>query len=319
MTTTAKTSHFAQDTLRGLSSEPKYLLSKYFYDDNGSRIFQQIMHMPSYYLTHCEHEIFSRQAPQINHLVMRGSSPFRLIELGPGDGLKSLILLKDLEKQKTPFIYMPVDISSHAIRELTAALARELNGISIEEKTGDYFRVMRQLASHDNIRKVVLFLGANIGNFSADELDLFMKQLSELTQTGDRVLIGFDLKKSPYMVQLAYDDPQGLTRAFNLNHLVRINRELQADFDTGLFEHHCSYDPLQGTMKSYLISRKAHRVHVGALERDFFFKAWESIFMECSKKYDPQEINQLARHYGFRVEHTFFDSRKYFADSLWIK
>lgn len=318
-TTTLKLSAFARDTLAGLTSPHKYLHAKYLYDDNGSRIFQQIMHMPEYYPTQCEHEIFSDQSAAIASHLKQGPSFFRLIELGPGDGLKSRILLKHLVAQDTRFSYMPVDISGHAIRQLVNSIRGNMNGLKIEERIGDYMQVMQDINQQDPVPKVILFLGGNIGNFSEQEVDEFLGQLQAITHKGDQVLIGFDLKKSPEVIMKAYDDPHGHTRDFNLNHLVRINRELDADFDPALFSHHCCYDPRTGAMESFLVSHCQMTVHLGALEKDIHFNPWESIFMELSRKYDLQEISQLASEHGFEIRETFSDSGNYFVDSLWIK
>lgn len=320
MNTATKLSPFAADTLKGLSSPDKYLLAKHFYDDNGSRIFQKIMHMPEYYLMRSEYEIFLMQGEKISDQFIVKDSFIKLIELGPGDGLKSRILLKNLIKKKSGFIYMPVDISSDAVKQLVDSLQKEHNGILIKEHIGDYFKVMAtELNENDSVPKVILFLGANIGNFHPNELEVFMGRLSSITNKGDKVLIGFDLKKDPSLIVKAYDDPHGHTRDFNLNHLERINRELNANFKIDQFRHHCSYDPHAGTMRSYLVCQQQTNVFIEALNKDFHFREWESIFMELSRKYDLHEITRLASDYGFMVQQTFTDSKGYFVDSLWEK
>ncbi|MFO7977288.1 MAG: L-histidine N(alpha)-methyltransferase [Bacteroidales bacterium] len=319
MTTALQLTDFARDTLTGLSAPRKYLHAKHLYDDNGSKIFQQIMNMPEYYPTGCEHEIFSGQSAAISSHLRQDNSFFRLIELGPGDGLKSRILLKQLAGQKTGFSYMPVDISGHAIQQLVNCIRGEMNGLKIEDRVGDYMQVMQEINNQDPMPKVILFLGGNIGNFSEQELDDFLNQLQAITRKGDKVLMGFDLKKSPDIIMNAYDDPHGHTRDFNLNHLVRINRELDADFNPDLFSHHCCYDPRSGAMESFLVSSRQMTVHIGALEKDIHFKPWESIFMELSRKYDLPEISQMAFGHGFEIKETFTDSRNFFVDSLWIK
>lgn len=309
----------ATDTLRGLSSNPKYLLSKYFYDDAGSAIFQDIMNMPEYYLTDCEHEIFTNQKEAITDAICDGTLGFNLVELGSGDGMKTKILLKHLVKKSIHFQYTPIDISAKTNGELVKSLKFELPLLNVEAKTGDYFHKLNKLNGQPSIPKVILFLGSNIGNFSDDETDKFLNQLSTYTNSGDKLLIGFDLKKSPKTIMDAYNDPHGHTRRFNLNLLIRLNRELDADFDIPKFEHHTSYDPQSGDVKSFLISKAEQIVHIGVIEHDFYLRQWESIFMELSRKFTLSTIEKLAEKSGFKVVQNFTDKRNYFVDSLWVK
>ena len=310
-------SGIASDTFQGLSSSPKYLLPKYFYDDIGSLIFQDIMKMPEYYLTDCEMEIFSSQKKQIADAFRTGVPNFHLIELGAGDGLKTKVLLKHLTDSSAEFNYIPIDISHKTNDMLVDDLKNEIPDLHVEAKTGDYFHVMDELNKLNGTRKIILFLGANIGNYSPDETSGFLQQLSSVTHRGDKVLIGFDLKKSPEIIIRAYNDPHGHTRRFNLNHLQRINRELGANFNIEQFEHHTVYSPHIGMVKSYLVSNCRQTVFIEALDRKFEFKQWEPIFMELSQKYDLETIQQLAFNSGFEIEQNFSDTKGYFVDSLW--
>ena len=312
-------SQLATDTLKGLSSNPKYLLSKYFYDDEGSRIFQEIMNMPEYYLTDCEHEIFSSLKEEITQAICPENKLFNLVELGSGDGLKTKILLKHLVEEGINFQYTPVDISAKANLELVESLKTELPALQVEAKTGDYFQKLKNLNGHASIQKIIFFLGSNIGNFSDDETTEFLSQLSAYSNSGDKVLIGLDLKKSPAIIMDAYNDPHGHTRRFNLNHLVRLNRELDADFDIKKFEQQTTYNPQTGEVKSFLISNADQTVQIGTLEKTFRFAKWEAIIMERSRKYDFQTIEKLALNHGFKVVQNFTDQRNYFVDSLWEK
>lgn len=314
-----KLSTIASDTLEGLSAQPKYLLPKYFYDDTGSRIFQNIMNMPEYYLTDRESEIFKTRKQQITDIFNNDGSGFDLIELGSGDGSKTKILIKQLLQEKANFRFVPIDISAAANEVLVTDLLKEMPNLLVEAQTGDYFQIMRKLNDHSIRRKVILFLGSNIGNFSNEETDSFLTHLAELTQAGDQILIGFDLKKSPQVITQAYDDPHGHTRRFNLNLLERLNRELGANFNLTKFMHHTSYNPVSGEMKSYLVSKSEQTVTIEALERDFHFARWEAIFVERSRKYDLSEIEIQAACHGFEVRQHFFDQGSYFVDSLWIK
>lgn len=312
-------SDIAKDTLQGLSANPKFLLSKYFYDDAGSSIFQDIMQMPEYYLTDCEFEIFTTHKKQITEAFHENVQAFDLIELGSGDGLKTKILLQFLVENSVRFHYIPVDISHKANIELVNSLKCELPILNVDAKTGDYFQEVKKLNGHSGLRKVILFLGSNIGNFTDEEINLFLSQLSTLCHKGDQVLIGFDLKKSPEVIMKAYNDPNGHTRRFNLNHLVRLNRELDANFDLDQFEQHTEYNPLTGEVKSFLVSKTEQTAYIADLEKGFYFRKWEPIFMELSRKFDYGTIEKLAKDHGFRVETQFTDNRNYFVDSLWIK
>ncbi|MFW6290071.1 MAG: L-histidine N(alpha)-methyltransferase [Mariniphaga sp.] len=248
------TSAIAADTLRGLSSTPKFLLSKYFYDDAGSAIFQDIMKMPEYYLTRCEEEIFLQHKEALAQWFGNGKKSFSLVELGSGDGQKTKILLSYLAGQDVRFQYIPIDISQKANDDVKAMVNREIPGVEVYPRTGDYFKKLKELNGFAADQKVILFLGSNIGNFSDAETDQFLVQLAEFTRTGDKLLIGFDLKKSPQVIINAYNDPHGHTRRFNLNLLERLNRELDAEFDTAYFEQHTEYNPETGEIKSFLMS-----------------------------------------------------------------
>lgn len=309
----------ARDTLKGLSAEPKYLLPKYFYDDRGSRIFAEIMQMPEYYLTDCEMEIFREQKEQIVHFLTDKEKTQEIIELGPGDGIKTEHLLKQLTDNHVPFKYIPVDISSKANNDLVKRLVSVIPGINIKPETGDFFKLMKEMSRQESTGRSILFLGSSIGNLSDDELNDFLSKLSVLTKPNDRVLIGFDLKKSPSVIMDAYDDPHGLTRDFNLNQLVRINRELDADFDLQLFKHRQVYEAHSGEMKSYLVSLEDQEVNIAGLDIKVSFRKGESIFMELSRKFDREQVKQMAASFGFKILKNFTDRRNYFLDSLWIK
>ncbi len=312
-------SEIARDTLKGLSASPKYLLPKYFYDENGSKIFQSIMKMPEYYLTNCESEIFSEQKSQITEAFFDNSSSFDLVELGSGDGFKTKILLQHMQNLNYDCKFIPIDISEEITNGLVEDLSSEIPNLKVEPKTGDYFHILKELNDIKHKRKVILFLGANIGNYSKSEADAFINHIADFTNPGDKLLIGFDLKKSPETIINAYSDPHGHTRDFNLNLLTRLNSELDASFDVDQFIQHTTYNPLTGDVKSFLISKIDQEVSVKSIERSFHFHQWEPIFMERSKKYDKQTIEKLASINGFRVEQHFTDSKNYFVDSLWVK
>jgi L-histidine N-alpha-methyltransferase len=307
---------FYNDVINGLRAENKYLPSKYFYDEAGDKLFQQIMACPEYYPTRCEMEILQHQSGNMARLFSEQALSFDLVELGPGDATKSWFLLRELLKIKAPFTYYPIDISSNVIGWLENRLPVSLPGLRLQGLNGEYLEKMEQVDMLSSNRKIVLFMGANIGNMTMQQAVLFCRQLHDRMQPGDLLLIGFDLKKHPKTILDAYNDHQGITRAFNLNLLRRINRELDADFDIEQFEHYPVYDPGTGSCKSYLISRKEQRVHIGE-DNTIDFREHEPVFMEISQKYAMPEIDHMAARSGFQPMQTFYDSRKWFADVLW--
>lgn len=309
-------SAFARDVEIGLSSDPKFLSSKYFYDDEGSRLFQRIMDLPEYYLTRSEMEIFTEQAAGILGGFSAGDEPFDLIELGAGDGQKTAVLVSHLLETGAQFRFVPIDISADAIESITSNFRERFPGLNIHPETGDYFRTLGGLSIADR-RKLVLFLGSNIGNFTKEQALRFFGDVRSTMTESDRMLIGFDLHKNPKTILNAYDDSQGITRKFNLNLLRRINRELQADFEVEGFDHYASYHPLERAARSFLISRRDQSVTIGALEKEFHFRKWEPIFMEISQKYDLSMIAALAAESGFEIVENFFDGNRFYSNSLW--
>jgi len=308
---------FAEDVLEGLTSTPKYLSSKYFYDEKGDALFQQIMGLEEYYLTNCEFEVFSTRKEQLLSWFLKNTQHFNLIEFGAGDGTKTKVLLDYFLSQDTQFRYMPIDISANVLEILAADLHKQFPNLDVKTLNDDYFEALHSLNLMNHTQKVVLFLGANIGNFSREEAKKFMQHLAEEMSPNDLLLTGFDLKKDPDIILAAYDDAKGVTRDFNLNLLHRINKELGANFDVDAFKHQPLYDPITGETKSYLVSKREQNVHIAALDRTITFNAWEAIFMEVSQKYNVEWIEELAKESGFVVCEHFYDHRNYFVDSLW--
>ncbi|MEP6788277.1 MAG: L-histidine N(alpha)-methyltransferase [Acidobacteriota bacterium] len=314
---TPELTQFAEDVLTGLSSTPKALSSKYFYDDEGTRLFQEIMKLPEYYLTGCENEIFSTQTDAIFRVFANGDGRFDLIELGAGDGTKTAVLVDHFLKQNADISYSPIDISQEALDFLSAKFTAEFPTLKIETRNGDYFQILESLRNGNGRRKVLLFLGSNIGNFSRDQALGFFRHLREVMSADDLLFIGFDLQKDPHVIASAYDDAAGVTAAFNMNLLTRINRELGGNFDVDKFTHYANYRPIEGSARSYLISREKQSVFISALNRTFEFDQWEAVFMEISQKYSLKMIQDLAGESGFEIKQNFFDSRNYYCDSLW--
>lgn len=308
---------FAADVLSGLSAPQKFLKSKYFYDDNGSRIFQEIMAMPEYYLTDSEFEILSLQSKQI-YEALNFKGPFNIVELGPGDGFKTFKLLEYLVKAKKEFYYVPIDISAEAIESLSKRLQEKLPQLNIQPQVGDYFEELKKNIE-SQYPSLLLLLGSNIGNYPKDRVMELLSLFNEHMKLKDKLLIGFDLKKNPVIIRNAYDDPHGITKRFNINLLLRINRELGADFKIDDFDFYCYYNPDNGEVKSYLVSLRPQKVYIKALDKTFDFGYGEVIWTELSKKYSLEEIHQLNQVTHFKPIKNFMDCKHYFTDSLWEK
>lgn len=308
---------FYKDVMAGLRSAPKRLSSKYFYDAKGDKIFQEIMNSPEYYPTRCELEIFSGATAEIGDALIGSGDAFDLIELGAGDATKSSYLLSYLLKQKAEFTYLPIDISENVISYLSVTLPVSLPGLKINGLNGDYFDMLKKAAQSSDRRKVVLFLGSNIGNMNVDDALSFCQKLRGHLSEDDMVLMGFDLKKNPKTILAAYNDKGGITRRFNLNLLERINRELHADFNLNKFEHYPTYDPDTGACRSYLVSLEDQDVTIGQHDHIRFLKD-ECIYMEISQKFTVLQTEQMAEHAGFKAVDCFFDTKKWFLDAIWL-
>ncbi len=314
----------ADEVRTGLQKSPKRLSSRFFYDAEGSRIFSEIMHLPEYYLTRSEYEIIDYYKDQWLSLFSADNRPFDLIELGAGDGLKTKLLLNHFVEQQSRFSYSPVDISETALSELTDDLHQQLPTLLVNPQHGDYTEALARIVQRthggpETPRLVVLFLGSNIGNFTPDAAQAFYAQLSALLRPGDLLLTGFDLQKHPAIIHAAYNDRQGLTKAFNINLLRRINRELDANFDLAAFDHYEVYNPETGEARSYLVSQVQQTVNIRALEMTVPFENGEIIHTEISRKFTREGINQLAEQTGFSLTHWFTDCRHYFADVVYTK
>ena len=307
--------NFLQDVLKGLQSSPKYLESKYFYDKKGDELFQKIMASDDYYLTNCEMEILSGQKAKIAEAVSEEEGKLDVIEFGAGDATKSIHLLKEFCEKGIIANYFPIDISENIIGMLKQNIPNEIPGLNIHGLHGEYFDMLAEANRISKSRKLVLFLGANIGNFKFDAMPAFCKKLRSLLSDGDMVLIGFDLKKDPKKILSAYNDSEGITNQFNLNLLRRINSELNAGFNLNNFEHYAMYDPDSGACKSYLVSIKEQNVCIDG--RAINFEKDETIFMEISQKYSVAQIDEIAVECGFTPVAHFFDTKKYFVDVIW--
>lgn len=306
---------FALDVLNGLSEHPKRLSSKYFYDDTGSVYFQKIMNLPEYYLTRCETEIIETQKSALLPLLLDES--FNIVELGAGDGSKTSLLIEYFQNQGLAFQYIPIDISEGAMRELTDTMQKRFPDITTTGIVAEYFDGLKWLSTYNDRRNLVLILGSNLGNFPKPQAKVFLRSLWNTLNNGDYVFIGFDLKKDIDLMLDAYNDSQGITAAFNLNLLNRINRELGGNFDLNKFRFFATYNVFSGAIESYLVSLENQEVSIQKLGQTFSFRSWEPIHTEYSYKYLASDILELAEATGYQIIKQLFDSKRYFTDSVW--
>ncbi|MFD1187659.1 L-histidine N(alpha)-methyltransferase [Pontibacter rugosus] len=312
---TSDTEVFAKDVAHGLSQEPKSLPSRYFYDAAGSKLFQGIMALPEYYLTRCEFKVLTENREEMAR-QFAANGFFHLIDLGAGDAMKTKVLLRELSQQKSAFDYVPVDISGTAMSQLRDSLQQEMPSVDVQAVVGEYFPALEWLQDNKAARKVVLFLGSNIGNFKADESKRFLQRVCSNLSKADKLLMGIDLRKDPDVVLSAYNDASGVTAEFNLNLLRRINRELGGNFNVDQFQHYPIYNPHEGVMRSFLVSKEDQDVYIQSTGQTFHFDAWEAVHTENSHKYTLQQVYELGKACGFSVETVFQDKACRFADVL---
>lgn len=302
---------FLEHVKNGLSKIPKKLSSRYFYDEKGDELFQQIMQLEEYYLPHCEMQIIQNHGEAIAKAISANHTSLQIVELGAGDGTKTKHLLKQFSTHFTPLEYVAMDISPNILtinKDETSSEVEGLNQISI---AGNYFETYKNLTPHQYGR-LVLFLGANIGNFPGSEAIAFFDYIKKGLSSKDYFLVAFDLVKHPRKIIKAYDDSLGVTRQFNLNLLERMNRELGADFDNSNYEHFPFYNPVTGITTSHIISLKNQTVQF----TDGFtvtFDAFEAIHTEIAKKFFWGDIEEIAYKSKMNIIQSYYDTGKEYA------
>lgn len=305
---------FARDVRAGLTTTPKRLLPKYFYDDLGSLLFEAICHLPEYYLTRCEAEILRAHAAE---MLASLPAPVTLVELGSGSSIKTRLLIEAALARQGSLLYQPIEISETILEQSASALLNDYPGLRVNPQARDYTQGLGAIERPENGSVLALFLGSNIGNYDLAEGATLLRQVRRSLRAGDGLLLGADLKKSPALLEAAYNDALGVTAAFNLNLLARINREFGADFDVRQFEHRAIYNAELGRIETYAISRKAQVVRINALDLRVAFAAGETIHTESSWKFDPAQLAALAEATGYAVEQVWHDGEGMFSCSLW--
>ena len=303
----------AEDVRRGLATQPKRFLPKYFYDQLGSQLFEAICLLPEYYLTRAENEILERYADEI---VTSVAGDITLIEMGSGSASKTRLLIEALLRKQAELLFIPVDISASALDSSSRILLQSYPQLRIEAFAADYFAGLAELSREQRGRTLALFLGSNISNFDPDEALKFLRALRQVLRAGDALLLGADLKKDKSVLEAAYNDALGVTAAFNLNVLARINRELGGNFDLRAFQHRAFYNETVGRVEIYIESTREQTVAIGQLGMEVQFAAGEQIHTENSYKYDLNDIARLASETGFIQGRTWLDSQERFSSNL---
>lgn len=306
---------FADDVRAGLMAQPKTLPPKYFYDALGSYLFEAICQLPEYYLTRAETEIFEQHAAEIVAQLPRLTS---IAEFGSGSAIKSRYLITAVLAWQHSLHYQPIDISPEILRQSAKALLESHAGLSITGYVCDYLQQMPALERREDGQVLVLFLGSNIGNYTPEEARTLLERMRQEMQLGDGLLLGADLRKAKEVLEAAYDDALGVTAAFNLNVLLRINRELGANFDLKQFAHRAVFNEAQSRVEIHLVSRVAQTVRLDSLKLNIEFQAGETIHTENSYKYDATRLAELAQSASFAPVRTWLDQHSLFSSNLWL-
>ena len=297
--------NFRDEVLSGLSKSPRRLPYKFFYDEQGAELFQQICDLPEYYITRTEIEILRLHGSEMANAL---GPEIELIGLGTGAGTKTRILLEELRE---PRVYVPIDISKEQLDRSAARFRKMFPNLQILPVAADYLEPFElPLPRHLSSRSVLYFPGSTIGNFEPEAAGEFLTRLVELAGEGGGLLIGVDLQKDRHVIEAAYSDSAGVTAKFNKNLLARINRELAADFDLAHWQHYAVYNPAEGRIEIYLLSETDQTVKIDG--HSFQFRAGEKILTEYSYKHTIGGFITLARQAGFHFEQVWTDEARWF-------
>ena len=296
----------------GLSSQPRSLPAWLFYDEAGSQLFERITELPEYYLTRTERGILAANAGAIIARAT-GDARLRIAELGAGSASKTCLLLAAAIERQGAVHYEPIDVSASALQEARRRIEAEIAGVTVTCRTMDYTNGLGFKALRPGERRLVLYIGSSMGNFEPDEALRLLQRVRATLRQGDAILLGVDLIKNREILLEAYDDAAGVTAAFNRNLLLRLNRELGADFNPLAFAHRALWNRAQSRVEMHLESRRAQRVHFSGLEMTVNFAAGETLHTENSYKYAPGQVETMLARAGFDPTATWSDEKNWFA------
>jgi dimethylhistidine N-methyltransferase len=305
-------SPIAEEVLSGLSARHKTLPPKLFYDAAGSDLFDQITETPEYYPTRTERAILTDNAGEI---ISHAGNNLTLVELGAGSATKTQVLIAALLRRQLRADFYPVDVSSSALQGALKTLNGHFPRCRVSPIVADYTHQIPDLNSLPG-RKLVLFIGSTIGNFEPEEALAFLTNVRSSLQSGDALLIGFDLIKDARILHAAYNDAQGVTAAFNKNMLAHINRELGGNFDLNAFAHVAFWNPRKSRIEMHLESLRNQTVRISDLGRSFPFAKGERIHTENSYKFTAASMRRLLRRSGFKLEKSWTDEKGWFGEAL---
>ena len=297
---------------RGLASRPKTLPAWLFYDEAGSRLFERITELPEYYLTRTERSILAANAGEMITRAAEGER-LRLVELGAGSADKTRLLLAAAREWQRTVLYEPVDVSASALEAARERIERELPGVAVSPLVMDYTHGLNLNPADPGERRLVLYIGSSIGNFDPDEAALLLQRVCAGLRQGDGLLLGVDLVKDEAALLAAYNDAAGVTAAFNRNLLVRLNRELGAEFDLESFMHRAVWNEAESRIEMHLESCTPQAVWLGSLDRHVHFALGETIHTENSYKYRPGQAETMLEEAGFEPVERWTDARGWFA------
>ena len=312
---------FAEDVRQGLTASPKVLQPKYFYDELGSLLFGAICALPEYYVFRAEMEILRSSAGEIAAWM---PGQMRIIELGSGDARKTRLLIDAVQARQGGLDYLPIDVSSSALEQSSEELLSAYPNLRVTGWVADYreaLRAIREESQKPGSRfkhTLVLFVGSTLGNLDPAEQKSLLASVRDLLKPGDAFLLGVDLKKPEEVLIPAYDDPLGVTAAFNLNVLARINRELEGGFDLRGFRHLARYDRELGRIEMHLESLRKQTVPIHGAGIEVSFEAGETIHTESSYKFDLEQIEALAAGAGLELRRSWFDRARRFSSNLLV-
>ena len=301
----------AVEVFTGLTGEPKTLSPWLFYDEAGSRLFEEITELPEYYVTRTERQILAEHADEIVSAAA-GGRDLSMIELGAGTATKTGLLLKAAVRLQGSVTYYPIDVSQTALDEARSRLEAELPEVTVEPIVADYTEGMRQNSSVQSGRRLVLYIGSSIGNFSPEDAVEVLRGVRAQLSPGDCLLLGTDMVKDAQMLHQAYDDAAGVTARFNMNVLTRINRELEGNFNLRLFRHQARWNARESRVEMHLESLLAQRVAIRALDLEVRFLPGETIHTENSYKFTDESVLELLTRAGFRLRQQWSDADKWF-------
>ena len=294
--------------ITGLSQEFKTISPRYFYDSQGSELFEKICGLPEYYPTRTEASILEEYSKEI----AKNTGKVEIVELGSGSSTKTQLLLDAYQDLEYPLYYTPIDVSGGILKDSANSLLAKYPNLNIRGKVATYEQALNKLSYSALSTRIFVFLGSTIGNFNEAECDRFIELITNSLNVGDYFLLGIDLQKPLAILEAAYNDSQGITAAFNLNILHHLNWRFDGDFDSGLFEHQAIYNELENQIEMYLICQRSHSVRLAALDLKINFREGEKILTEISRKFNLEEKSVYLNSKGLKVNATYTDDKNWF-------